>query len=668
MIFVEHLSRASSLLGDMAYPAADAAVALLTIYLAIRNKNAKPLRLASPFSHIASALLVVLAASHYAGITLILNQAASFALPLLAAHPSGYTHFQLVNALGIYRLLRGSTNPLTSALCVLLHMFLVLSNLDLSSQLQVKSVIADISFAQVRQLGILRKLRQLTIDDLWPVPERLQLRNAYAEFKVDTNESLFLVRAIVRMIWKPMIPIQIARMLFQLLPIFKTMLNGYIYQCLDSPDTAIYYKAYVAAAGLLLTEVLSIQKLHMNDYIHQEKTRVKSVLLLEMTRLPLIHSGLKSQSSPWHTYMAKDLVDEIMLAQDAATSLFGALATVLPLYRQVGWYAVIPLAVSLGIGLLERILALTVGTANDWDPTTSYHDGDTIEEIYFSTKTVKMFGWENMYLDPKLMRHPTSARQLPRYAPLVRFALKMVSVGISLTTNLSMYLTVFLYLRTVTQAMTNSQLLEMTEHVESLRWMIYAVFWRISRTSELIQCNNKLEPLLRREAFATIDHESTGSESSSIHLNGCSFRWTRRDDVLKNVSLNINAAELVAVVGKTGSGKSSLLLALCKELEMTKGAGKVVGKIGYMEQSPWIMNDTLRANILFGREFDEEYFWKVIHACALIQDLKSWPDSDLTIIGERGINISGGQRARLALARTVYSQADVYILDDPLSA
>ncbi|KAJ2812989.1 ATP-binding cassette glutathione S-conjugate transporter ycf1 [Coemansia furcata] len=101
---------------------------------------------------------------------------------------------------------------------------------------------------------------------------------------------------------------------------------------------------------------------------------------------------------------------------------------------------------------------------------------------------------------------------------------------------------------------------------------------------------------------------------------------------------------------------------------MTKGSGKVIGRIGYMEQSPWIMNDTLRANILFGREFDKEYFWKVIHACALTQDLESWPDGDLTMIGERGINISGGQRARLAPARTVYSQADIYILDDPLSA
>ncbi|KAJ1720859.1 hypothetical protein LPJ53_004557 [Coemansia erecta] len=80
------------------------------------------------------------------------------------------------------------------------------------------------------------------------------------------------------------------------------------------------------------------------------------------------------------------------------------------------------------------------------------------------------------------------------------------------------------------------------------------------------------------------------------------------------------------------------------------------------------MKDTMRANILFGREYDEDFYWKVIHACALADDLKSWPKGDMTTIGERGVNISGGQRARLALARTVYLRADIYILDDPLSA
>ncbi|KAJ2701926.1 ATP-binding cassette glutathione S-conjugate transporter ycf1, partial [Coemansia sp. IMI 209128] len=104
------------------------------------------------------------------------------------------------------------------------------------------------------------------------------------------------------------------------------------------------------------------------------------------------------------------------------------------------------------------------------------------------------------------------------------------------------------------------------------------------------------------------------------------------------------------------------------ETRMTQGTGKLVGKIAYLEQQPWIMNDTLRANILFGREYEEEYYWKVLDACALTDDLEMWPSGDMTVIGENGMNISGGQRARLALARTVYSKADIYFLDDPLSA
>ncbi|KAJ2053486.1 ABC transporter C member 13 [Coemansia sp. S16] len=101
---------------------------------------------------------------------------------------------------------------------------------------------------------------------------------------------------------------------------------------------------------------------------------------------------------------------------------------------------------------------------------------------------------------------------------------------------------------------------------------------------------------------------------------------------------------------------------------MTQGTGRLVGKIAYLEQQPWIMNGTLRENILFGREYEEDYYWKVLSACALTDDLEMWLNGDMTIIGENGMNISGGQRARLALARTVYSKADIYFLDDPLSA
>ncbi|KAJ2084757.1 ATP-binding cassette glutathione S-conjugate transporter ycf1, partial [Coemansia sp. RSA 986] len=138
--------------------------------------------------------------------------------------------------------------------------------------------------------------------------------------------------------------------------------------------------------------------------------------------------------------------------------------------------------------------------------------------------------------------------------------------------------------------------------------------------------------------------------------------------VLKDISFEANPGELVAVVGKTGSGKSSLLMSICGEVEMTKGAGSVVGSIALVEQTPWIMNGSLRENILFGREYDQEFYNKVIFSCALSDDVSNWKNGDQTVIGERGINISGGQKARLALARAVYSRAEIYVLDDPLSA
>ncbi|KAJ2775089.1 ATP-binding cassette glutathione S-conjugate transporter ycf1 [Coemansia nantahalensis] len=101
---------------------------------------------------------------------------------------------------------------------------------------------------------------------------------------------------------------------------------------------------------------------------------------------------------------------------------------------------------------------------------------------------------------------------------------------------------------------------------------------------------------------------------------------------------------------------------------MTAGTGSVTGSIAYLEQQPWIMNDTMRANVLFGREYDAEFFARVIHGCALTEDIVVWPNADLAAISERGINIPGGQRARLALAHTLYSRVDIYVLDDPISA
>ena len=122
------------------------------------------------------------------------------------------------------------------------------------------------------------------------------------------------------------------------------------------------------------------------------------------------------------------------------------------------------------------------------------------------------------------------------------------------------------------------------------------------------------------------------------------------------------------VVGKVGCGKSSLLAAVLGEMKKEAGVVCLAGSVAYAAQQPWIVNATVKENILFGRELDVERYEQVLHVCALTQDLDVLPAGDETEIGEKGINLSGGQKARISLARAVYQDADVYLLDDPLSA
>ena len=117
-----------------------------------------------------------------------------------------------------------------------------------------------------------------------------------------------------------------------------------------------------------------------------------------------------------------------------------------------------------------------------------------------------------------------------------------------------------------------------------------------------------------------------------------------------------------------GCGKSTLLATIMQESNLTKGEIERKGRVAYVEQDPFILSDTVQNNVLFGRELDEDWMQQVVSVCQLEPDLELFPRGILTQIGEQGVNISGGQRARIALARAVYSRADIYLLDDPLSA
>ncbi|XP_061394487.1 multidrug resistance-associated protein 1 isoform X10 [Musca vetustissima] len=163
-----------------------------------------------------------------------------------------------------------------------------------------------------------------------------------------------------------------------------------------------------------------------------------------------------------------------------------------------------------------------------------------------------------------------------------------------------------------------------------------------------------------------VQHDPKKPHPLSIE-NGV-FSWGDGDITLKNINMHVKKNTLCAIVGTVGSGKSSVVQAYLGEMEKISGSVNTVGSIAYVPQQAWIQNSTLRDNILFGKPYDRKRYNRVIDACALRPDIQMLSAGDQTEIGEKGINLSGGQKQRISMARAVYSDADLYFLDDPLSA
>ena len=156
-------------------------------------------------------------------------------------------------------------------------------------------------------------------------------------------------------------------------------------------------------------------------------------------------------------------------------------------------------------------------------------------------------------------------------------------------------------------------------------------------------------------------------KTNAITLHNASFSWGDATPCLEDVSLHIKKGSLVAVIGDTGCGKSSFLLSLVGMLSRREGSLERSGTLALSEQQAWIVNDTVRNNILLGSAYDETRFRRVIAACQMERDLRILGGEEAEI-GAHGINVSGGQKARLSLARCCYSEASIVLLDDPLAA
>uniref|UniRef100_A0A8C4NUZ9 ABC-type glutathione-S-conjugate transporter n=1 Tax=Dicentrarchus labrax TaxID=13489 RepID=A0A8C4NUZ9_DICLA len=274
-----------------------------------------------------------------------------------------------------------------------------------------------------------------------------------------------------------------------------------------------------------------------------------------------------------------------------------------------------------------------------------------MNEILNGIKILKFYAWEKAFLEQVLGHREKELKALKNifFSPKIAFAMFGVYVTLD-DRNVLDAQKVF-----VSMALINI-----------LKTPLSQLPFAISTTMQAMVSLRRLGKYLCSEELR-VDNVSKAPLSSG-KKNG-TFSWSAEGPpCLKRINIHVPRGSLVAVVGHVGSGKSSLLSAMLGETEKRTGRVSVKGSVAYVPQQAWIQNATVQDNIIFGREKMKTWYHRVLEACALLPDLDILPAGDATEIGEKGLNLSGGQKQRVSLARAVYRKADVYLLDDPLSA
>ena len=320
----------------------------------------------------------------------------------------------------------------------------------------------------------------------------------------------------------------------------------------------------------------------------------------------------------------------------------------------------------------------------------------TITEILSAIKSIKFYAWEKPMLE-KLdhVRNDQELKNLKKIgvaSSLIYFAWNCVPLMVTCSSFL-----IFSYVSDY--PLTPELVFPSLSLFNILNMAIYEIPSTINTIIETNVSMERLKNFLLAEetdsSFIEKIPEISEDNDAAIEIDNACFLWKSKkkltendgDDeeenigstevALKNIdSFIAKSGELTCIVGRVGSGKTTLLRAILGQLPCISGANEdkvprlfIRGKeIAYCPQEAWIMNQSIKENILFGRKFDRLLYDKTVQACQLLPDFSILTDGDETIVGEKGISLSGGQKARLALARAVYSRADIYLLDDVLSA
>lgn len=285
-----------------------------------------------------------------------------------------------------------------------------------------------------------------------------------------------------------------------------------------------------------------------------------------------------------------------------------------------------------------------------------------MNEIVSGIQVIKLYAWEKPFeAIVKLLR--LKEINVLTHVAYVRGVFLSFAV---FTERLTLYVTIICYVL-LGNTITADRAFSMAQFFNNLQLAMAIIFpLAINTGAETLVTVHRLETFLALEERTTPRIEKDSSHE--IIVKDIQASWISECKTLNGLNINIPAGCMCAIVGPVGSGKSSFLQLLLGELPAESGIVKVGGSISYASQEPWLFLSSVRKNILFGQDYDQNVYKRVVKVCALERDFELFPNGDKTFVGERGVSLSGGQRARINLARAVYKKADIYLLDDPLSA
>lgn len=435
-----------------------------------------------------------------------------------------------------------------------------------------------------------------------------------------------------------------------------------------------------AAIALAMFAVSVSQTVCLHQYFQralETGMRVKTALtaMIYSKSMKLSNEGRAAKSTgDIVNYMAVDtqrLQDLTQFGQMLWSAPFQILLCMASLYQLLGWSMLAGVGAMILMIPINGVIARIMKTLQKTQMKNKDSRTRLMTEILNNMKSIKLFAWSQAFMNKlNYIRNDQELKTLRK----IGAAQALANFTWSTTPFLVSCSTFGLFVLTSDKPLSTEIVFPALTLFNMLTFPLAVLPMVITSIIEATVAVGRLTSFFTAEELqpdaVIIRDAAIHNGDVSLRILDATFTWNRNEsrNCLENINFEAHKGDLSCVVGRVGSGKSSLLQAILGDIWKINGEITVHGNIAYVAQQPWIMNASVKENIVFGHRWDPQFYERTVHACALTEDFKTLPDGDQTEVGERGISLSGGQKARLALARAVYARADVYLLDDCLSA